>query len=277
MMNGDTVPAHWQFLPPRQQQGDWGLFPFDSTLIVPGTVITDSLPQTELPAQPEFRFEGLRRIENNHDWLLVPLLLGILLITLSRALYFRRFFQVFSSVLSSNNMNIMLREGNVLGEILSILLFANYLLMSGLVLFLSVEWTGMQIMPARYPDYFLFAAIILGLILFIFFKVLMIQFTGAVFRTGQESGDYVLNTYLYNYIIGVLIMPLVVLAIYPGLEWALHASWALAALLYLARIVRGILIGIRNVKFSPILFLLYLCTLEILPLAFVIKLLIYKA
>lgn len=275
-MNHDSIPSHWHLLPPRPREEFWSIYPFDSTLVVPGPSL--STAQSIGIQQPSrISFEGMHRIDSNSDWLLIPLMLGLILVTFSRALYFRRFVQVFSSVLSSNNMNIMLREGNILGEVVSVLLFGNYMLMMGLVLYLSAAWAGVDILSGRYPEYFLYSGILIALILFIFLKVLLIQFSGVVFRTAEESGDYVLNTYLFNYIIGVLILPFVVLAIYPGLDWALHASWVLAAALYLVRVARGVLIGLRNVKFSPVLFLLYLCTLEILPLAFVIKTLINKA
>lgn len=278
-MNEFDSTGFW--LPHAQESmaADWGDYPFDSTLIVilHGGLQTDTVHESVMEVkQPEFRRDPVVRPEPMTQWVILPILFSLLLITLGRALYPRRFRQVFLSVLSSNNMNIMMREGNIMGEAISLLLFSNFTLMLGMLMYLSASYLQIDLVPFLLPNYLVFGILFVAIVIFIFVKVLMIQSTGVVFRTETESSEYILNIFLFDYIVGVAMIPFIILAIYPGWNSSLFIAWAVIIFLYGFRAIRSIVIGMRNVKFSPILFLLYLCTLEIIPLLFLAKMLIYS-
>lgn len=217
------------------------------------------------------RKDVIPRESAGSDWIILPFLVSLLLITISRAAFRRRFRYIFLSLFSTNNMNIMLREGNILSEPVSVLLFGNYIIMMSMFFFLLPGILPSFIAPDL-PSFLWLPIILVVLILFIALKVTAITLSGNIFMTGEESSAYLLNMFLFNHVAGIIIWPVLLASVYTGSKELLMIGAIALAVLYLVRGIKGMIIGLRRSRFSPVLFLLYLCTLEIIPLLLLVKL-----
>jgi hypothetical protein len=102
-------------------------------------------------------------------------------------------------------------------------------------------------------------------------KILVIWLTGITFKNTDTAKEYIQNIMIYNLAMGILLLPLLLLIIYTYHELFLYIAGGLALILIGLRFIRGIAIGLSDSKFSLFHLFLYLCTLEILPLAFAAK------
>jgi 4-hydroxybenzoate polyprenyltransferase len=89
--------------------------------------------------------------------------------------------------------------------------------------------------------------------------------------------EYILLIYLVSQATGVIMVP-VVIAIAYAPEWLFKISFYFGIVIlgasYILRITRGILVNLLEGRMPAIYLLLYLCTLEILPILFAYKLLV---
>ncbi len=112
-------------------------------------------------------------------------------------------------------------------------------------------------------------ALVLGL--FSFVKLVLIRLSGAVFKTtemAKKQQIIYLNSYNAS---GVLLLPLLfVLMIMPGNN-ILYLILFLMAIMFVYRWVQTIAIGINITHFNTFHLILYLCTLEIIPVVVLVK------
>jgi hypothetical protein len=107
-------------------------------------------------------------------------------------------------------------------------------------------------------------------------KIPVFLFTGWVFNTKEAAGSYVFVVFLVNKVLGVLLVPFLLIFSFAGPELvqvAVTVSVGLV-LLFLGYRYWVSFIAIRSkLKVNALHFLLYLCAVELLPLAFIYKVL----
>jgi len=112
-------------------------------------------------------------------------------------------------------------------------------------------------------------AIILGL--FSFVKLVLIRLSGVVFKTtemAKKQQIIYLNSYNAS---GVLLLPLLfMLMIVPGNN-ILYFILFIVAIIFMYRWIQTIAIGINSTHFNTFHLILYLCTLEIIPMMILLK------
>jgi hypothetical protein len=115
-------------------------------------------------------------------------------------------------------------------------------------------------------------ALILGF--FSFIKLVLIRLSGVVFKTAEMARKQQI-IYLNSYnATGVLLLPLLfVLIIIPGNN-ILYVILFIVAIMFVYRWVQTIVIGINITHFNTFHLILYLCTLEIIPMLVLIKIFI---
>ncbi|HOY32941.1 MAG TPA: DUF4271 domain-containing protein [Bacteroidales bacterium] len=97
------------------------------------------------------------------------------------------------------------------------------------------------------------------------------------FRTPKETSEYRTNNFIFSIITGLFLVPMVFLIYYlqaPLSVYFLYIVLAVTGLMILYRIIRSFFIGLTYERFNLYYFILYLCTIEILPLVITLKLLI---
>ncbi len=108
---------------------------------------------------------------------------------------------------------------------------------------------------------------------FIYVRVLLVKFIGSVFNYKISTGGYILNQSICNLICGILLVPVLLLGFYSGLDAAvmLYALTVVISVMFLIRVVRGSLLMLSESQFSKIYMLYYMFVIEIVPVVVVAK------
>ncbi|MCQ2959838.1 MAG: DUF4271 domain-containing protein [Bacteroidales bacterium] len=117
----------------------------------------------------------------------------------------------------------------------------------------------------------------IGILLLYFFKKMFYYFLSGVFDRREYAYECVFNIYLFNRVLGICLYPIVIAlafvssnVISPNL--LLNIGYILIGLFFAFRIYREIQISLKN-KISIFYIFLYFCTLEILPILLLVKIL----
>lgn len=208
---------------------------------------------------------------SNMDWIIGVVLFVFILSTWVRITAEKRFIQILKCFISSRPTAELSREGIIFSQRGSIELFITFIFSTSLLIYLVCDYFYPAFDEANgFLTYVKIVTIITGIYVskFIILKVL-----GSVFNIANEMGEYITNIFVFNEIFGLVILPLLILIAYSSFFDILFIDVAIVIfiLFYLYRLLRGVLIGTKNLKFSKFYLFLYLCTLEILPLMVLIK------
>jgi hypothetical protein len=206
------------------------------------------------------------------DWILGILLLCFAMVAWSQYFYRNRLKQILTAPFLKRYMSILLREGNLFSDRISVPL--------GLIYFLTVPLLAyethslLNIVPVRLNSFLLFLILCIALGIYWIAKYILMKLLGRIFRTYQTTREYLLNILVINFITGIALLPFLTLIVYLKSPFLLYISLAIFGISFLFRFVRGFLIGISLKKFSYLFLFVYLCSLEILPLIILSKILL---
>ena len=207
------------------------------------------------------------------DWILVLFLLSFGLLAWIQISFSKRLKQILLAPYSKRFLNRLVRDGNVIKERISVALVILYFI--GIPLFLY----QMNILLLHHKIYNLtgfrmYLWIVVSLLIYWLVKILLIRFLGKIFKTYQATYEYILNIFILIFISGIFLLPLLVLTVYLKSVFLLYICLIFFILLFLFRFIRGFIIGISVSKFSYMLLIVYLCSLEILPVIILAKLIL---
>ncbi len=211
--------------------------------------------------------------KTSNDWIAIHLIIIFALLAWVRFFYRKRLYQVFSSAVTNHSFYKMTREGNIFRERISIPLFIIYLVSVSLFAYLLI----VNFIPPSYTELQgikLFSAIILIVLVVWIIKNGIINLSGIIFKDYYSSTEMLLTNFVFNLVLGLVFLPVVIIVIYSQSEIVLYAGVVFWFVLTLYRIVRELFSGISSSNYSLFYRILYLCTLEILPLIVVIKLVV---
>jgi hypothetical protein len=206
------------------------------------------------------------------NWTLVVGLISILLLLIIKSYYMKLMKQVVYTLVNFRMAEKMLREKNILARRTFFILNFNFLLIISLFIQLVLIANSYSITGGYYIIDYL---IIIGLVLvFLFIRLLLLYITGYLFETMPIILEYIHNLYLVNKNVGIILLPIVFSAIYTSLNISkiiLTGGFVIICVASLFKIIRGFQIIMRN---EVLLFysILYLCTLELLPIVLGFKL-----
>jgi hypothetical protein len=210
-------------------------------------------------------------VSGNEDWVTVHIVLALMVFAWTRIFYFNRLKQVFRSFFGIRFQGMMMREGNVLRERISIALMIVFLISTSLVVYLIftrlLNWPSIQLTSFR-----LFSLIMLVVIFFWILKNTSNIIVGNVFQNPVILSDYLVTNFVFNIVTGSIILPVLILAVYlPSVEMVYLAA-TIWVLFFLYRLIRLLVTSLSYTKFSLFNRILYLCTFEIAPVIVIIKL-----
>jgi len=209
-------------------------------------------------------------------WIPAILLLSVILMVWAKASYPKRIMQIFQATLSRRNLKILMKEGEIMNEQVAYILGFLYVLMFSLLVF-----SGFRIWFPDHTGFYVSLQLYLltGVVLVLFWmvKVMLIRILENVFSTGQTTREYLINLLVFTIVTGIFILPVLILSFYIPSRFMLLAGGGVAALLFAWRFVRGFMIGLSLRRFSYLFLFVYLCTLEILPLILLVKLVLMFA
>jgi hypothetical protein len=207
------------------------------------------------------------------DWVLAILLLCFLLLAWTQVFYHKRVRQIIRAPFSQRFINQLTRDGNLFRERVSVSLGIVYLLAFTLFLFeFNSQILRLTIPPFEgFSLYLLITAITLAILIF---KVFLIQLLGSIFRTREITNSYLLNILIFALLSGPMLLFMLVFIAYLNSVILFHICTIIFIITLIFRFLRGYYIGLALTKFSYLFLFVYLCSLEILPLLVLVKILI---
>lgn len=239
-----------------------------------------SLLSPGMPAAPSFftsqqlKTQGIRPMlfkKYHPDWILGLLLLCFVLLAWAQVFYRRRLRQILMATYSKRFLSQLVRDGDLFSERISLATGFIYFIITSLFLFQLYELVLVKDAGRLLQGFPLFALISIFVLGFWILKIGLIRFLSFIFRTRQTSREYILNILIFNILTGIFLLPLMVFAVYLKSVIFLWICMIIFALFFFFRFVRGFLIGISITKFSYLFLFVYLCSLEILPLVVLLK------
>ncbi|MCY7422487.1 MAG: DUF4271 domain-containing protein [Chitinophagaceae bacterium] len=152
----------------------------------------------------------------------------------------------------------------------SLLLNLFFILSGGIFVSLLVNYY--QIISLWFWDVFLYA--VSGLAILYASKYLLISFSGWVFNVKEAASTYIFAVYLVNKILGILLVPFIFLLAFASqqiIEISITISVLLIILIFIYRYIISYNPVRREVKVSPLHFIIYILAFEILPLLCIYK------
>jgi len=220
----------------------------------------------------EYGFVPKPKTQYIPDWTIILIVALFLLLALIRSTSETYIPQLFQSVFNKKIANRLFRERTTTLFNSSFLLDTFFTFITGIFIYQVVnhfsEFTSTE------------GLVYCGLFVAVFLTYLVVKFSlyrisGTIFDTYSETQEYLFHAKTGNRVMGIILFPIVLfLFIVKGdfAEYLLYFGIVLVVILNTINILRGMLIIAQKV-FSVYYMILYLCTLEILPLLLVWKIL----
>ncbi|NTW24260.1 MAG: DUF4271 domain-containing protein [Lentimicrobium sp.] len=222
--------------------------------------------------QPNKIIPSLRQ-STDYDWLAALLLVCLIILAWVKYYNTRRIKQLFKAVAARHNVNQLVRDGNLVEERITPGLALVYLSGIAIIAFQFGSETLGQLL--RLPNSLIFLIIIAGLSILWLIKLMLIRLTGFIFKTKQDTNELVLTNLIFNGGIGILIFPFVVAGFYSGNLLLTRIAIGILLTGMILRFFRSLLVGLSAQTFSVLYLFTYLCTLEILPVLFLYKVMFF--
>ena len=213
------------------------------------------------------------RSHSESDWLVLIALITVTLLASFRDIFDKYLRQLFFSLFSYTASIKMFHERNY--NILhgAYRLEAFFYMVLSLFLFLLLKTFGASF---NMNEFILFLICMAVVIFYFFLKKTIYKTVGYVNERREEILEIVFNFSNYNRILGLFLSPLVAIAgFYPlkNPQVLFYCGFILIGIFYFLFLLRGAKILLKN-QFSIHYLFLYLCTLEILPLVLIGKLIL---
>jgi hypothetical protein len=216
-------------------------------------------------ARPGFIAPAERK-SYTYDWLLGIFLFLVLLFVWIR-IFYNKFFSSLGSALSSFQLSSKLfEEKNVLHQRVSIVLDFIYITVFSVFLFEYIEYTGEA--RAGMTGIRLFLLLLNIVLLYTISRVIVLRLTGSLFMSRRLFAEYMHNTFVVNKGMGIVLFPLIIMAHYLPFK-IVPIVFILGIVVFVAAFLLKTLRAYQIILRRDILLfylILYLCTLEILPL-----------
>lgn len=201
------------------------------------------------------------------SWFIGVFILQMVFIGLVMMVFRNQFNLMVSSLFSKTNHEQLLREGNPLKQTYSMLLFLSYGLSMAVFAF-----SGLHIFVDSIPynDISLFMYLLLVFLGFPLAKVLAFSFIGNVSGDRNLNNLYITNLIIFDLLLGVIIFPFAFLISYRNYPEIFYLIIIISVTVLFIRGIRGVQLVFNRSSFTSLYIILYLCTLEILPVLLVV-------
>jgi hypothetical protein len=210
---------------------------------------------------------------NNHFGILIYILFFLLAgISILRWYMPDRFYYEFSV---GDRFSFSRGKGNVVnapGLIVDMFFWLNFLITHALLAFFLLEEYTPYFFLTEF-NYKLFLFIFLAIASFWFYRRMVIKIISFIFQAGVLSERQLKLDRNVENALGVVLLPLLILSIFSFHTFFLILALLIALGMQVFRWAQTVGIGISSTRFTMLHFILYLCSLELIPLFIVFKLL----
>lgn len=254
----------------------------DTTDMDFGYAETDSFQQNEVVVPnvliqenpgKNHKFPYSLNLERNlsPDWILLISLIVLVIFAWINVIY-SRFIRTI--LVSAFNFQLSLRfygEPNQVQKRISRLFDLIYFITTGLYLYMvynyfNLNWVDIQ----GFKLFLVFTGILIS---FSLLRVMLYEIAGWLFDQLKVFNEAIFHNFLYNKFTGIVMVPFILAIAYTNnifLDIIVYTSLTVFISINILRLARGILFSVKKV-FSIFYFILYLCTLEILPVLVIVK------
>ncbi len=216
--------------------------------------------------KPTQKIKMYERTHFTSNWVFFVLIF-LILIFIWIKIFYSKIFNYLSNSLVSYQLSLkMYNEKNALLKRVSFILDILYHII--LSFFIYETFSFLNIKPLNLSSFNLYLFCLNVLILFTIARYLILNVFNKLFDTAYIISEYVHNNFIINKVLGIVLYPIIFAIYYLPEKYTLLmllAGFVLIGIGFFMKILRGYQIIIRK----DILFyylILYLCTLEILPL-----------
>lgn len=226
-------------------------------------------PESYITETPPANFIFTTREKISSDWITLLFMLGFILIAISKFFFRKRFNDLLKALWARNYSNQLMREGNIFKEQFGLTMFIIYIISTPLFYSLSIIYL--------FPKHELKMSLALVLLSVMFpiilwaYRIIFIKTTSFIFKTPKQSAEILTQLFIFNVISAVVILPLITLFYYAELPIFIITAISIWGLMQIYRFIRLFVIGFSYSIFSGLHLFLYLCTLEIVPIVILLK------
>lgn len=215
----------------------------------------------------------LRHTPNLYEyWMLAAFFVILVVLAYVRVAYTRRLYRLFSSLVRIQILRQVMREELVFSHRVSVLLFLNFALVMGLILFGAAKFYGWNFTEVDgWELYLIFVVLVAGAYLL---KLVLNFILRKVLHDPGIVKEYLFEVFLVNKALGVIFLPFAIAICFINVG-SLNLLFTVIGILFLIFIVFRLFQGLMmsfSYPVSRVYIILYLCTLEILPFLVVWKL-----
>lgn len=246
-------------------------------------MIADTIVVTQKEAAQKFlttdkteavRFQPQPIIVQHYEWQMITLSLSILLIAYVRITGKNFFKHLQAGLVSRPIFRQLFRDGVLFPKGASLPLFLANLLIVTTLLYQVITQLVPNGLFVEKPFWKQLSEIIFLFVIYSISQYLAVSILGFIFKTKGIVKEYRSNTLFYNALVTIALTPILIFSIYSSTNIILWTAVAIAVILLLFRLYRGLLIAFELSNYSLYQIILYLCALEILPILVLVKILI---
>jgi hypothetical protein len=219
----------------------------------------------------------ISKTSENHDGLFVAFLAVLSILSVANTVYYKKFQKYLSAFFNIRINFQVLREERSFNSHLYFLLLISSLFLSSAYIYQFVTYYGWESYVPSFSEQHLFIKILSLVLSLLMIKFLVVKITGAVFQHLRLASDYIFTMIMYFNILTLLLLPISIciqyLTFIPS-YFLFYLGLVIASIIQVLFIFRVFQIGNSEPGTSAYYIFLYLCTLEILPLVVLIKLLV---
>ncbi|HYX10198.1 MAG TPA: DUF4271 domain-containing protein, partial [Bacteroidales bacterium] len=206
------------------------------------------------------------RNEHSGDWILAIILGSFVMLAWVRIFFTRYLVQIINSLFTYQTAAKLFRDNNILLQRISFVLNTIFVLISGLFVYQLFNYFDISVGIREGFSLYLFStALVFGLIVF---RYIAVYTVGFIFAKQKEFKEYLHNVFLFNKSIGLVLLPVVAGIAFTSRHISVplvYMGLLMVIFFYILRIGRSFRIILRK-EVLIFYLILYLCTLEILPI-----------
>lgn len=217
---------------------------------------------------------GMQQLEvpvSNHDWFFIAVSGVLVVIAFARNFAPRRFRMIFGATTSIRKLEWLRDEGKVFFNGGSMALFIASIAVLALYAYNLHLLLPETVAFSEENPYLMLSRLLAAFAALWLIKDVLILSVGNIFKAPVSSFLNVINKFVINVLTALVLLVFVVLDFYLENKIFLYVPAYLLVLLYIYRLIRTFIIGRKVEGFFSFYIILYLCTLEILPVLFLYK------
>jgi hypothetical protein len=206
------------------------------------------------------------------DWLMM-IIIGCLVLLAWLKLFYNKFLdQTVQSLLNYQLSTKLLRDQNIFSRRVAFALNVNFILAGAAFMYLVVGFFNVRFFNlADFQSFLLYSGILGGLIILRYFAL---HAVGRIFNHPNEFREYLHQLFLIHKSLGIFFLAMVIGIAYIREDFRIYLvylSLIVTLLAYLMRFAKGLKLILNKKDVLIFYLILYLCTLEFLPLLIVYR------